>query len=75
MSETEMRDALRKLDAWKASKRWTEDGGAYIPNISNFLDRKRTYIHAAPASAEGGSTARSLDDDERAAIMRMMGAG
>ena len=75
MSEAEMRDALRKLDAWKASKRWTEDGGAYIPNISNFLDRKRTYIHAAPASAEGGSAARTLDDDERAAIMRMMGEG
>lgn len=73
MNEADMRDALRKLDAWKASKRWTEDGGAYIPNISNFLDRKRTYIHAAPASAECGANTRALDDDERAAIMRMMG--
>lgn len=71
MDEPRMRHVLAMLDAWKASKRWTEDGGAYIPNMSNFLDPKRQYIHAAP----GGSTPlqRAMDEDEKAAIRRMMG--
>lgn len=83
LDEHGMRDILRKLDAWKASKRWTDDGGAYVPNIRNFLDRKRAYIHTAPAGngipcmtlgeAELGAIRRILDDDEREAIWRMMG--
>lgn len=70
LDEAGMRDALRKLEGWKASKRWADDGGAYIPNISNFLDPKRQYIHAVPASASCGG--RVMDEDEKAAIRRMM---
>lgn len=87
LDEAGMREVLRKLEAWKASKRWTEDGGAYIPNISNFLDPKRQYIHAAPGgasvpgyggwkpslgAAELNSIRRVLDEDEVAAVHRMM---
>jgi len=71
MDEARMRQVLAILDAWKASKRWTEDGGAYIPNMSNFLDPKRQYIHAAPFSPKGEE--RKLDADEINAIRRMMG--
>jgi hypothetical protein len=67
-----MRDVLRKLDAWKTSKRWTDDGGSYVPNISNFLDRKRSYLHGAP-SQNGVNSVRKLDEDEREAICRIMG--
>ena len=71
MDEPRMRQVLAILDAWKASKRWTEDGGAYIPNMSNFLDPKRQYIHAAPFSPKGEG--RKMDADEIDAIRRMMG--
>lgn len=72
LDEQGMRDLIRKLDAWKASKRWTDDGGSYVPNISNFLDRKRSYLHGAP-SPNGLNAVRKLDEDEREAIRRMMG--
>lgn len=72
LDEQGMRDVIRKLDAWKASKRWTDDGGSYVPNISNFLDRKRSYLHGAPA-ATGLAEGRKLDEDEREAVYRMMG--
>lgn len=71
MDEAGMRDVLRKLEGWKASKRWTEDGGSYIPNASNFLDPKRSYIHAAPGTDCTGK--RVMDEDEREAIRRIMG--
>ena len=72
LDEQGMRDVIRKLDAWKTSKRWTDDGGSYVPNISNFLDRKRSYLHGAPA-ATGLAEGRKLDEDEREAVYRMMG--
>jgi hypothetical protein len=72
LDEQGMRDLIRKLDAWKASKRWTDDGGSYVPNISNFLDRKRSYLHGAP-SPNGSNAVRKLDEDEREAVYRMMG--
>ncbi len=72
LDEQGMRDVLRKLDAWKTSKRWTDDGGSYVPNISNFLDRKRAYLHGAP-SPNGSNAVRKLDEDEREAVYRMMG--
>ena len=71
MDEPRMRQVLAMLDAWKASKRWTEDGGAYIPNMSNFLDPKRQYIHAAPSAPKAQE--RKLDADEVAAVRRLMG--
>ena len=71
LDEQGMRDVLRKLDAWKASKRWTDDGGSYVPNISNFLDRKRSYLHGAPA-ATGLAEGRKLDEDERGNQTRLM---
>ena len=83
LDEQGMRDLIRKLDAWKASKRWTDDGGSYVPNISNFLDRKRSYLHGAPSwngnpsmtlgDAEIHAIRRVLDEDERLAVRRMMG--
>ena len=83
LDEQGMRDVIRKLDAWKTSKRWTDDGGAYVPNICNFLDKKRSYLHGAPScngnpsmtlgDAEIHAIRRMFDEDERAAVYRMMG--
>ena len=82
LDEQGMRDLIRKLDAWKASKRWTDDGGSYVPNISNFLDRKRSYLHGAPSwngnpsmtlgDAEIHAIRRMFDEEERLAVRRMM---
>lgn len=71
LDEDGMLKVLRMLDAWMASKRWTDDGGAYIPNISNFLDPKRQYIHSAPAVEQ--PMRRKLDADEMAAVRLLMG--
>ena len=68
---------LEKLEAWKRSKRWTDDGGAFIPLPMNFLDISKGYILGTPPQAAklAGGTApgeRKLDEDEIAAIRRMM---
>ena len=63
------------LEAWKAHKRWTDDNGAFVPAPKNFLKPEKLYMSSRPpsvkqTSASGGE--RKLDEDEIAAIKRMM---
>ena len=70
-SEQEASLALQNLDKWKKSKQWVKEGGRYIPNLCNWLDKG--YWRYAPE--EDGSMAdgpRQLDEDEIAAIKRML---
>ena len=39
------------LDAWKKSKRWTDDNGEFIPNAENFLNPQKGYLYVAPPPA------------------------
>ena len=59
---------LSAIDAQKKSKQWQKDDGAFIPMPANWLKDRRW--EDAPASA--APAARQLDDDERAAIAKMM---
>ena len=57
------------LDAWKKSGQWLDDGGRYIPSAAKWLTKRRwEHPPAAAVNAQG----RQLDEDEIAAIKRMM---
>ena len=43
---------MTHLEAWKKSKRWTDDNGEFIPNPENFLDPEKGYFSRMPASAK-----------------------
>lgn len=64
------------LNAWKQSQRWTDDNGNFIPAPKNFLNPEKSYLRTKPApSKQAGGTnpgVRKLDEDEVAAIRRMM---
>lgn len=64
------------LNAWKQSQRWTDDNGNFIPAPKNFLNPEKSYLRTKPApSKQAGGTnpgVRKLDEDEVAAIHRMM---
>ena len=59
---------LSALDTQKKSKQWQKDDGAFIPMPANWLKDRRWEDATAPAAL----TARQLDEDERAAIAKMM---
>jgi hypothetical protein len=40
------------LGHWKVSKRWTDDGGAFIPAPKNFLNPEKSYLRTKPAPAK-----------------------
>lgn len=40
------------LGHWKASKRWTDDGGAFIPAPKNFLNPDKSYLRTIPVPAK-----------------------
>ena len=65
------RKILDKLEEWKTSRRWTDDGGAFIPNPENFLNPKNEYLSTKPvqqkASIPKGASGR-LGEAEREAI-------
>lgn len=70
-SPADVSQILASLSAWTASPRWTEESGRYIPSAANFL--AKGYWRSPPkAAAEPVVKARQLDDDERAAIARIM---
>jgi len=63
------------LEAWKAHKRWTDDDGAFVPVPKNFLKPEKLYMISRPPSGKqtnAGGGERKLDEDEVAAIKRMM---
>ena len=56
------------LDSWCKSEQWLEKGGRFIPRAAKFL--REGYWKTAPvAEAPKG---RKLDDDEIAAVRRML---
>lgn len=62
---------LSALDSWKQSSQWADDGGRFVPNAAKFLSKG--YWHSPPKpSADGTLKPRQLDEDERAAIAKMM---
>lgn len=61
---------LQALNAWKASGRWTEEGGRFVPQAAKFLSKGHWKSPPTMASASGGE--RQLDADEQAAVRRMM---
>lgn len=69
---------MEQLEAWKGSRRWTDDGGSFIPAPKNFLSPERGYMKNKPLPANQkecswGSGGRPLDADDIEAIQRMMG--
>ena len=65
------REALENLRLWRRSEQWNKEGGKYIPYFSNWLLRGTWHIKPKPMA---GSGPRELDEDEIAAIRRMMAA-
>lgn len=57
------------LDAWKKSGQWIDDGGRYIPSAAKWLAKRRWEC---PPAAAVNAQGRQLDEDEIAAIQRMM---
>ena len=63
--------ALQNLDKWKRSNQWGREGGRYIPSLCNWLGKG--YWRYAPPSGSGAECGpRGLDEDEVAAIKRLM---
>jgi hypothetical protein len=59
---------LKALEAWMRSKRWTKDGGNYIPRAGKFLEQE--YYLQAP-EVESGATGKP-GAAELEAIARLM---
>lgn len=62
---------MSAVAAWKKSTQWTEDGGRFIPLAVNFLSDSGYWLTPPAASLTAG-TPRQLDEDEVAAIHRML---
>lgn len=65
------------LGYWKASKRWTDDGGIFIPAPKNFLNPDKSYLRTKPVPAKQGNSwtnngERIPDKWEIEAIRRIM---
>ena len=62
---------MSAVAAWKQSTQWTEDGGRFIPLAVNFLSDSGYWL-TPPAASPAAGTPRQLDEDEVAAIQRML---
>ena len=62
---------MSAVAAWKKSTQWTEDGGRFIPLAVNVLSDSGYWLTPPAASLTAG-TPRQLDEDEVAAIHRML---
>lgn len=63
------------LGHWKASKRWTDDGGAFIPAPKNFLNPDKSYLRTIPAPAKQAppkGASGELGEWEMEAIRRVL---
>lgn len=69
VSEKDREKAMESLEAWKKSDQWCKAGGQYIPFLTNWL-RKGLWQQIPEAIPR--SEPRSLDQDEVAAIRRLM---
>lgn len=64
-----VRNIMAGLDVWKSSGQWLDDGGRYIPSAAKWLTKRRWEC---PPAAAVNAQGRQLDEDEIAAIQRMM---
>ena len=62
------------LEAWKRSDNWEEAGGKFIPRAAKFLTERHWESPPAPKSNPADQE-RQLDEDEIAAIRRLMEGG
>ena len=63
---------IKSLEAWKASDRWMEKGGKYIPAPANFLAKGYWKVMPEAEQKQEETGKRQLDADEMAAIERIM---
>lgn len=59
---------IQSVERWKDSEQWLEKGGRFIPRAAKFL--REGYWKTAPV--EEAPKGRKLDDDEIAAVRRML---
>lgn len=62
--------AMQSLTAWKKTSQWTANDGQYVPSLRNWLSQE--IWRNVPQVAHQG---RQLDEDEYAAIQRMLQEG
>ena len=62
---------MSAVSAWKRSTQWAEDGGRFIPLAVNFLGDSGYWL-TPPTPATTAGAPRQLDEDEVAAIQRML---
>lgn len=65
-----VRQIMDALAVWKKSSQWTEDGGRFIPGAAKFLSKG--YYESPPRPVECAVAPRQFDEEEKAAIRRMM---
>lgn len=64
---------MAALEIWKASERWQEKGGKFIPKAAKWLSEG--YWESPPPRADSKPAKRQPDADEQAAIRRMLEGG
>ena len=62
---------ISALTAWKASSRWAEDGGRFIPQAAKFLSKEHWRSPPAPTAA-AATKGREMDEDEQEYIRQIM---
>lgn len=70
VTEEDAAKILDNLEAWKRSEQWAKDGGQYVPNLCNWLERG--IWRTSPPEGYSTGKERELDADEIEAIRRMM---
>ena len=69
-SESDLEEAIGNLRLWKQSEQWNKDAGQYVPYLDNWLNKG--IWNMKPRKLVTGTGPRELDEDEIAAIRRMM---
>ena len=69
MTKGQFQTAMANLELWKKSEQWNKDGGRYVPYLDNWLSKGIWMTEPPDAHLY---KPRVLDEDELAAIRRMM---
>lgn len=75
LTDDKAQQVLACLDLWKASQRWTSDGGAFIPAAKNFLNPEKSYLRTRPTPVKQeipSGASGTLGDAELEAIQRVL---
>jgi len=70
LSPEDFEEAMCNLAAWKKSEQWNKEGGRYVPNLVNWLDRGQWKFSPDDKSSVPGN--RELSPDELEAIRKML---